>query len=442
VIVIVGGGISGLALGLELRKAGLPYVILEAAPRVGGVIGTRMAPDGRLELGPQRLRATAEIQPFLGELGGHRRPSPELPLLVARHGRLHPVPLSPMEAIRSPVVSTRGKLRAAFEPLASMLPVPRGITAGELLRRRFGGEVYSAFAGPVFGGIYGSDPDRMEAHRTLVPALEALGVRSVLARMAGGRPEGPPGPDRTPLRELPVIVPEGGMEALPRLLHARQADAVRLGRAVHRVEKVPGGGEFRVHATDGPMRAERVVVTAPPTASAIILREVAPELSGALGSLRMNRLVLVHLSVPELPPGLGFQVSFGEPVRIRGVTFSGNLDGSGRTAVAFLGGMADPHAHRAPNEELGATAARELQALTGIPARPLSVHRTAMPAWDWSWRALDEVSPPGGIHLLANYTGRPGIAGRLREAAALARVLQGRSSASSSVARSSASSTP
>ena len=97
---------------------------------------------------------------------------------------------------------------------------------------------------------------------------------------------------------------------------------------------------------------------------------------------------------------------------------------SGRGAAIYLGGRADPGVIDAPDAELEACAAGEFERLTGIRGRAVHVHRTAMPAWDRSWRALDGVAPPRGVHLLTGYTGRPGIVGRVREARALADSLQ------------------
>lgn len=45
-VVIVGGGLSGLATAYELKKAGISYRILEREPRVGGRVRTGKYPDG------------------------------------------------------------------------------------------------------------------------------------------------------------------------------------------------------------------------------------------------------------------------------------------------------------------------------------------------------------------------------------------------------------
>jgi protoporphyrinogen/coproporphyrinogen III oxidase len=412
---IVGAGISGLALGLELQERGVPYRVFERRRTAGGVIRTVTARGLRLELGPQRIRATPEIlRRFALEAeDGH----PHLPILLARGGQLHPLPESLSDGLRSQALSLRGKARAALWPLMALRrPSPGTVSAGAYLRHLAGVEAYRTFLGPLFGGLYGSDPDSMDAHRSLLPALDSMGGRGLLTFLGIRNGRG------TGLGRYPPMVPAGGMASLPWTLLARQADAVSLGAPVVGLRSGTEGA-FELQAGGAWVPVEAVVITTPPEPAAHLLRALAPDVSWRLRRLRLNRLVLVHLQVDHLPPALGFQVSFGESRRIRGATFAGNLDGSGRSAVVYMGGALDPEAHLASDAELGKVATSEFASLTGIQGEPIHVHRATMPAWDSSWRALDGMELPRGVHLLTNYTGRPGIPGRLQEAAALAELL-------------------
>lgn len=419
---IIGAGISGLALGMELQERGIPYRIFERRRTPGGVIRTVKMRGLRLELGPQRIRATPEIQRRFRSLldsipEDTRRLLPEdqpHPILVARGSRLYPVPETVAEGIRTQALSFRGKLRAALWPLMALRPPSgAGVSAGTYLRHLAGDEAYSTFLGPLYGGLYGSDPDRMDARRSLVPALTSLGGRGPLSLLSVRN-----GRDAGLGRYPPVVLPEG-MVSLVRDLLARQSGSVQLETPVVALRRMADGGvEVRAGSDRHPFHA--VVLTTPPEPAAHLLDTLGPDAARRLRRLRLNRLVLVHLEADRLPPGLGFQVAFGEDRRIRGATFSGHLDGSGRTAVAYMGGMWDPGAHQLPDTELGRVAAAEFTAITGSKARALHVHRVAMPAWDESWRALDGMTLPSRIHLLTNYTGRPGIPGRLQEAARLA----------------------
>lgn len=73
--------------------------------------------------------------------------------------------------------------------------------------------------------------------------------------------------------------------------------------------------------------------------------------------------------------------------------------------------------------EVGRIAVRDFRTATGYDARVLSVAREHMPAWDNSWEALTGIEIPQGIDMAGNWWSRPGLPGRLAEAARLARKL-------------------
>lgn len=422
---IVGGGISGLALGLELQREGVPFHIFERDDRVGGVIRS-LDMDGRiLELGPQRLRAVPEVvrhleripgwpeaEPGTGPGTGAQPRSGNHRLLIGRGGELHPVPDSLREGWSSSLLSARGKLRLALEPFVPGDPADEQLSSGAYLRRRAGREAYERILGPLFGGLYGSDPDDMDAARVLLPALREMGGgRSLVAMLLGRGGNG--------LLGAPPVVPPGGMESLVKSMATMLPDRMTLGRGVETIEPL-AGKRWRLVTGGGDLDCDAVVLTAPPAVTASVVERVAPLAAGRLRLLQMNRLVLVHVNLDPLPPGLGFQVALGESSAIRGMTFSGHLDGSDSTAVVFLGGARHPHMSDAADEALARISMAEAERWTGSRARPLHVSRVSMPAWDRSFRALDSLRLPEGIHLHGNYVGRPGIIGRIREAGRLA----------------------
>ncbi len=422
---IVGGGISGLALAHALEARGVAFRVFEADDRPGGVIRSAHVSGRTLDLGPQRIRPTGDLLPLLRHLPGWNEASgrdgspttgPTHPrrVWIGRRGTLHPVPRTLVEGVRSRLLSPAGKLRLALEPFVAD-PADTGVrSAAQYLRHRLGPEAYEALVGPLFGGLYGSDPEQVDADRVLLPALAELGAgRSLLASLVTRRGGG--------LLARAPVVPPGGLAALPAALAEALGDRILLGTPVEALE--PGGSMdtgWTLHTPRGSFECDAVVLTLPPDRAASLLEPVDAEASARLGQLRMNPLALVHLDMDPLPAGLGFQVAFGEPGRLRGITFSGHLDGSGSTAVAFLGGMAEPGAVKLDDPILAAIAAAEARGWTGSRVRPLHVSRTRMPAWDRSFRALDGLALPPGIHLHANYVGRPGIIGRVREAERLA----------------------
>src|ERR1051326_7692078 len=95
-VVIIGGGIAGLAAGYELHKRGRSFVILERAPRTGGVIISEPAGEVVLDGGPDSLLTQKpEGIALCQELGIAGRLVPTKPPRLAyiqRGGRLHALP--------------------------------------------------------------------------------------------------------------------------------------------------------------------------------------------------------------------------------------------------------------------------------------------------------------------------------------------------------------
>ena len=99
-VIVVGGGISGLVSAWGLQRRGVRVVLLEAAPRAGGTIGSAREHGCLLEFGPNSaLETTPLIGPLLVELGiaGERIDTNAAARnrYILRHGKLIALPLSP-----------------------------------------------------------------------------------------------------------------------------------------------------------------------------------------------------------------------------------------------------------------------------------------------------------------------------------------------------------
>jgi oxygen-dependent protoporphyrinogen oxidase len=168
-----------------------------------------------------------------------------------------------------------------------------------------------------------------------------------------------------------------------------------------------------------------VVLTCPADEAGPLLASAAPEAAERLGRLRYNRLAVVHLLADSGLEGFGYQMALTEETATRGVTWNDALFGRHGVHTAFLGGALRDDVLGRDDDEIGTLARREFREVTGREARVVRVGRTRMPARDRSWAALNELEVPEGIHLCANYVGRPGIPGRIRAARRLAEGLSG-----------------
>lgn len=419
-IVVVGGGISGLAVAHHLARRGTDVRVYEAADVPGGVMRSLRVDGHVLDVGPQRTRLTADVRTLVEESGvadRMLRAPGDLPLWVYRHGKLRRAPLSLGAAVTTDLFGWGAKLRALLEPLTGGLRDDESVE--DFFVRKFGRRVYEALLGPLYGGLYASDPARMRARHGLARTLRELGVedRSLLVRLlrrgAAAR------------RSVDAVSFDCGMGVLPAALARGLGDRLRLGTPVTRLRPADGGG-WEVVAGDDAVRARSVVLTAPADAVAAILPPSARNAARRLASLRYNPLAVVHLHADaDGLRGFGYQVAFGEPLETRGVTWNASIFGRDGVFTAYLGGMMNPGLVDEGDARLGALAAAEFETVTGRPARPLHVSRIRQPAWDASWDALEGLDLPRDLHLCAPWSARPGVPGRAREARALADRLAG-----------------
>ncbi|MEM7803123.1 MAG: protoporphyrinogen oxidase, partial [Chloroflexota bacterium] len=174
-IVIVGGGISGLAAAYRLKKEvpHLSVALLEATSRLGGKIETERwggfvlegGPDCFLSRKPRGIGLCEELG-IADQLVGRQPLSPDgQRAYVLRHGELHPLPegltgLVPtnLEALqKSTLLSDEGKARVAEEPKVPPLELaedePYRESVAGFVSRRLGRETYENIVEPLMSGI-------------------------------------------------------------------------------------------------------------------------------------------------------------------------------------------------------------------------------------------------------------------------------------------------
>ncbi len=299
-VLIVGGGITGLAAAVDLAgEPGYDVELWEGADRLGGKIATSpfAGVDG-VDEGADAYLTRVPHAVSLAErvgLGADELTAPSAATAQVWHGRLHDIPdgtllgvpadLRPF--VTSSLLSWHGKLRAAVEPV-----LPRrdhDDSLGSLVRHRFGAEVHDRLVDALVGSIYATDTDRSSL--TAIPQLAQLAVdhRSLLlgARRMRHRAANVPG--------APIFAaPRRGMSALvDAAAHHATSQGVRIdtGRPVREV--APDGRRWRVD--DEPFDA--VVLATPAATTATIVGRVAPESAAALRAIDTADVVLVRLAV-------------------------------------------------------------------------------------------------------------------------------------------------
>lgn len=354
-LVVVGGGITGLSAAWHARRlaaaAGRPLAVtvLEASARPGGKVWTvregdwviEAAPDSFL-VGKPHARDLA-LALGLGDALVALRPDARRVAVLAG-GRLVALPAgfrlaAPVDLgafLRTPLVSWRGKLRAALD---LVLPPRRGDddeSIAAFVTRRMGREVLERLAEPLMAGIYVGDPARLSIDATF-PQLTALerrhgslirGLRRSAAAGASGA--GAPAAFASLAGGVGTLVDALAADLGPIVRTGAPVAAIRRGAAPDGAPTAAGGDapRYTVALADGTaLPADAVVVATPGPATARLVAAVAPraaQLAGAVRHLSSATVSLGYRRADVAHPldGLGIVVPRGEAVGWRACSWS------------------------------------------------------------------------------------------------------------------------
>ncbi len=390
-VIVIGGGIAGLATAYELSRRDVPTAILERGPRAGGVILSEQIDGFTIDAGPDSLLTQKpDGIKLCQEIGLADRLVPTKPprlAFIQRGGILHPLPAASVLGIPTrfgPFIGTRlfswaGKLRMGAEVFVPARRDDSDESIGHFIARRFGREAADYLAEPLLAGIHAGDVDRLSIKALFPRFADAERKHGSLIRAfrshSSHRAPGQPSVDGA-FRSLP-----GGLsEMVDALVKVLPPGAIRLNCHVTRVVHTPRG--VRAELADGSAIEARAAVFATPAyvTSALVrdldaalaqLCEQVPYASTGTVALAFRREQISHAL-----NGSGFVVP-----RLEG---TGILAGSWLSSKwphrapddhvllrTFVGGARDPQALDKPDAELVKISLDALQPLLGITGEPL-----------------------------------------------------------------------
>ena len=193
-VIIVGGGIAGLATAYELHRLGVPFLLLESASRAGGVILSEQIDGYTIDAGPEALLIQKpDAIRLCEELGlGDRLVPTKLPRVafIQRGGILHPLPAASVLGIPTrfgPFIRTRlfswpGKVRMGLELFVPARRDDADESIGSFMMRRFGAEATNFLAEPLLAGIHAGDVNRLSVRALFPRFVEAERAHGSLLR--------------------------------------------------------------------------------------------------------------------------------------------------------------------------------------------------------------------------------------------------------------------
>jgi oxygen-dependent protoporphyrinogen oxidase len=318
-VVIVGAGISGLAVAYRLQQLApsVEITLLEQGNRPGGTVWTErrdgyqveIGPNGFLDTKPDTLRLCQDLG--LGERLLAASESSRRNRYLFLDGRLRALPGSLLAFLRSDLLSWRGKLNLFLERFRRNCRKGADESVDAFARRRAGREVAEVFADALVTGIHAGDP-RLLSMPAAFPRIARLeeehgSVLKGLARSARQRRQeaAARGETRRPGQMWSF---REGLRLLIETLRDRLARPPVLGVSVRAVRREDSAGQPSppwVVQGEGQDRwdAEAVVLACPAYQQAALLADLDGELAQRVSTIAYNRVAVIALGYrhPDVP---------------------------------------------------------------------------------------------------------------------------------------------
>jgi len=402
-VVVVGGGISGVAAAWWLRQrsgGSVRVTVIEAGDAVGGKLRVSEVAGLPVDEGAESMQLRRPEAVTLARAVGlaHEIVHPAVQgASVWSRGSLRPLPRGQLMGIpgdlralaASGILGVPGLARIPLDHLLPRTPVSGDVSLGRYVAARLGREVVDRLVEPVLGGVYAGHADEISLDAA-VPQLSGAvrvdrsllrGVQQVLGAAgvatAAGRP-----PTFASIR--------GGLGRLPAAVALASGAHVRTGTTVRGLRRAPGGWRLVLGPARAPeiMHADAVVLAVPAAAAARLLRDVTPSAAGDLDAIEYASVAVVTLAFPRAAvehrlSGTGFLVPPVEGRFVKAATYTsvkwGWLAAADPDVVVVrlsVGRHREEHDLQRDDEELVWLATSDLEAATDIRDAPLDARVT------------------------------------------------------------------
>jgi oxygen-dependent protoporphyrinogen oxidase len=439
-VVIIGGGITGLACAYFLqkeaadRKLPIDYQLLESEGRWGGKVVTETASGFTIEGGPDSF---ISLKPWgvslcktLGIPLVETHPTQKT-IYIVSNGKLVPMPIGmnlmvPTRIwpfLTSPLLTLAGKARMALDLLIPGLSgtAPNDESIARFVRRRLGEEAVHQLAEPLLGGIYAGDVERLSIQATFpqFPALEEKygsliwGLFMQQQNQARQKHTG---------EQMSLFVrPAAGMSSLVFALRDRlDPTCLYTGKTVTGIK--PAGGKYEIELKTETLTADAVVATVHSHVAGGWVERFDPDIARLLREIPYVSTASVAFGfkkedVGRPLDGFGFVVPRREGFPILATTWSSTkfpgCAPEGHVLLrAFLGGAHQEESVAQDDETIIAQVRETFKTLLGISAPPVLSRifrwKNAQPQYHVGHLArVAEIKKRAALHPGLSLTGAP-----------------------------------
>jgi protoporphyrinogen/coproporphyrinogen III oxidase len=380
-VVVVGGGIAGLAAAYTLSREDHQVTVVEAASRVGGKLRVSevdgIAVDEGAEQLLQRVPEGVDLAREVGLGDDLTVPTRTGAGLVVR-GSLHPLPSRTVMGVPGSLASVRGVLgpgelaRATADVVLPARSVRDDMSVADFVGQRLGRGVVDRLVEPLLGGVYAGRPELLSAKATLPPQLTATrgsllrAVRRMMSTVQDGSPV--------------FAGVRGGLGRLPDAVVQASGAEIVLRRTVRRIERTAHGWRV-VHGPTTDEQAidcDAVVVAVPAAPATRLLSDVAPAAAAELAGIDYASMAIVTTvwRDVDVPAGTGYLVPSIERRPVKAATFTSakwGLETGGRQVVrCSIGRYGEVAELQRDDDDLVELAAAELRDRLGFRGAPVA----------------------------------------------------------------------
>ncbi len=406
-VIIIGGGIAGLAAAVHLKSGAKAYgktidvLLLEKNNRIGGKILTEKHDNYLVEGGPDSFLPE---KVWSVNLARHLGLEPEmLPsndqfkgTFIYSRGKLHSLPEGVMLMVptsfwpmaKSHLITWPGKVRMGMEVFVPKRKARDDESLASFVTRRLGRECLEKIAEPLVAGIHTSNPDNMSVLATFprfVQMEQKSGslIHGMIAAMKS-RPHatlsGPPPKPGSPKMTYFMSF-KNGMQTLSRACadHIGRA-SIRLNAGVRAVE--PKGKGYSVILESGEiLEADHVMLASASYDSLEMVKGFDASLAAKMAVIQWSSSATVSIAFKKedvrVPlRGFGFIVPRVEGRRINAATYSSIKwsyrapDDTIMVRVFVGGGHHEELVHELDDEGMVRMVLEELDTVLGLKASP------------------------------------------------------------------------
>jgi len=400
-VIVIGGGISGLACATRLKQRGIPVLLLEKSSRFGGVVQSIPENGFLFERGPQSFTITPSLNELIDAAGlsGDLLQAPSrLPRYIYAGGKLVAAPMSPVSLLTTSLLSGSTKWRLLTEVLRRTRPPVEDESIAAFVRRKFGTSLLDNFAAPFVSGVYAGDPEKLSM-RSAFPQVHAWEkssgslVRGAISKMRS-RPK-----NVAPKKVRGICSLRRGVGSLFDALGAQLGDLARLGVGVDAVIRnnsthehayevrctIDGsGGDLGGAARSASLAASAVICATETAAAGAMLAQSSQQFPTSFGRISYAPVAVVSAgyrreAVGRALDGFGFLVPRAEGLRVLGCVWNSTLfpgrAPEGRVLLtSFAGGAMNPEMCAWSEERIASAVHQDLTRVLNISEQPVARH--------------------------------------------------------------------